>query len=174
MQNLGLRDDPDQEGLEKMGPLADPTLANAKNRGAASRRRRRGDENRVADEGMNEEQVQPAPRIGRSREEAVNMESSDMEEIWEAVAEVIQEMEVNTGQLYQHGEGGGRRREAATRRTKAGTGETMEHKEQQRQHQRETQQQRDAKTPEINARRLVSAPGSSAADRTLCSSCNNG
>ena len=96
MQNLGLRDDPDQEGLEKMGPLADPTLANAKNRGAASRRRRRGDENRGTDEGMNEEHVQSAARMGRSREEAVNMESSDMEEIWEAVAEVIQEMEMET------------------------------------------------------------------------------
>jgi hypothetical protein len=46
LQNLGLRDDPDQEGWEKMEPLADPTPTNAKNRGATDKRRRRGDESR--------------------------------------------------------------------------------------------------------------------------------
>jgi len=96
LQNSGLRDDPDQEGWEKMGPLADPTPANEKNRGVAGRRRRRGDEDRGADEGINEAHVPPAARTERSGEEGVVMESSDMDEIREAFAEVIQEMEVNT------------------------------------------------------------------------------
>ncbi len=56
IQNLGLRDDPEQEGWEKMGPLADPTPTNARNRGAAERRRRRGDETREAAERITEEQ----------------------------------------------------------------------------------------------------------------------
>ena len=86
MQNLGMRDDPDQEGWEKMVPMADHTPANARNRGAADRRRRRGDENRGADEGINEAQAPPAPRTNGSGEEALNMESSDMEDIRDAVA----------------------------------------------------------------------------------------
>ena len=40
MANLGMRDDPEQEGWEKLGPLADPGPANAKNRGAAVRKER--------------------------------------------------------------------------------------------------------------------------------------
>jgi len=95
LQNLGLRDDPDQKGWEKMGPLADPTPANAKNRGAADRRRR-GDETRGVDEGINEAHVPPAARTERSREEAVIIKSCVMDEIREAVAEAIHEMEVNT------------------------------------------------------------------------------
>ncbi len=52
MMILGLRDDPEQEGWEKMGPLADPTPANAKNRGAADKKKGRGLETRQGDEGM--------------------------------------------------------------------------------------------------------------------------
>jgi len=130
LHNLGLRDDPDQEGWEKMGPLADPTPANAKNRGAADMRRRCGDEHMGVDEGINEAHVPPVARTERSREEAVIMESSDMDEIREAIAKVIQEMEVNTRQRDQHGEGGNIRGEAARGRAEASTGETMEHKKQ--------------------------------------------
>jgi hypothetical protein len=45
MANLGMRDDPGQEGWEKMGPLADVTPANAKNKGAADRKKRSGEGN---------------------------------------------------------------------------------------------------------------------------------
>ncbi len=40
MENYGLREGSDQEEWGKMGSLAEPTLANAKNRGATDRRRR--------------------------------------------------------------------------------------------------------------------------------------
>jgi hypothetical protein len=62
MHNLGLRDDPEQEGWERMGPLADPTPTNARNRGASERRRRRGDETMEAGVRINEKQTQPAAR----------------------------------------------------------------------------------------------------------------
>ena len=42
MMNLGFRDDPEQEGWEKMGIPADPTPSKAKNRGAADRKKERG------------------------------------------------------------------------------------------------------------------------------------
>ena len=45
MANLGVREDPEQEGWAKMGPLADPTPANAKNRGVADMMKRRGEGN---------------------------------------------------------------------------------------------------------------------------------
>ncbi len=94
MQNLGMRDDPDKEGWEKMGLLADPTPTNAKNRGAADRRRRRGEVNMRADEEINEAHAPPAARTEGSGEEATNVESSDMEDIRDTVAEVIHEMEL--------------------------------------------------------------------------------
>ncbi len=40
IENYGLTEDSDQEEWGKMGPLAEPTPANAKNRGAAAKRRR--------------------------------------------------------------------------------------------------------------------------------------
>ena len=57
MENLGLRDDPEQEGWEKMGSLADPTPANAKNRGAAYRKRKRREESGMGNEEENEQQT---------------------------------------------------------------------------------------------------------------------
>jgi hypothetical protein len=51
MANLGIRDDPEQEGWEKMGPMGDPTPTNAKNRGVADKKKRRGEENRHGNEG---------------------------------------------------------------------------------------------------------------------------
>ena len=53
MENLGMKDDPEQEGREKMGQLAQPTPAGAMNMGAAERKKRRGEENRTEYEGGN-------------------------------------------------------------------------------------------------------------------------
>ena len=73
MKNLGLRDDPEQEGWEKMGPLADPTPANAKNRGAADRKKRRREQNERGNEEENDQRTPAASRaerIGDEEEEA--------------------------------------------------------------------------------------------------------
>jgi hypothetical protein len=98
MENLGLRDDPEQEGWEKMGPLADPTPANAKNRGAAYRKRRRRDENGRDNEAVNERQTTEVPR---AQEEGIiegGTEDIEMDGIREAVAEAIYEEERDNGQ----------------------------------------------------------------------------
>ena len=52
MDNYSLTKGSDQEECGKMGPLAEPTQANAKNRGAADRRRRRRGQGR--DTGLGE------------------------------------------------------------------------------------------------------------------------
>jgi hypothetical protein len=51
MKNLGLRDDPEHEGCEKMGIFAYPTRAKAKNREASDRKKGRGLETRNGDKG---------------------------------------------------------------------------------------------------------------------------
>jgi len=81
MQILGLRDDPEQEGWEKMGPLADPTPASVKNRGAAERRRRRGDDTREETVRTNVHQMQPAATTDELGDEAQNMDGSEMDEL---------------------------------------------------------------------------------------------
>jgi len=72
IQNLGIKDDPDQKGWDKMGPLADPKPANEKNRGAVDRNKRRGEENRGEDEDSNAAHAPPATRADKSGEEAAS------------------------------------------------------------------------------------------------------
>ena len=72
-----------------MGPLADPTQANAKNREAADRKNRRGDVNRGVAENINETNSQVPLQEEGSAEEAINARSSEMEETCEAMAEAI-------------------------------------------------------------------------------------
>jgi hypothetical protein len=93
MENLGMRDDPEQEGWEKMGPLADPTPANAKNRGAADRKSRRREERGRESGEVNGQQTQTDPRAQGEGINEGETDGSEMEGIREAVAEAIQEEE---------------------------------------------------------------------------------
>ena len=98
MKNLRLRDDPEKEGWEKMGQLAEPTPANTKNRGAAKRKKRRGEENRTGDEEGTATNAIEAVRAEERSEGPETEAQSEMEEIREAVAEAIQEMETDATQ----------------------------------------------------------------------------
>jgi hypothetical protein len=140
MQNRGVRDDPDQEGWDKMGPLADPTPANAKNRGASNMKKRRGEENRGGGEDLNATHAPPSTRVGENGEEATTPASNEMEDVRDAMAEAIQEMEMETTQQEIRGEGGGGREEAASERAIEGIGDKIGHTEQQRQQHQEQQQ----------------------------------
>ncbi len=42
MRNLGLRNDSEQDGWKKIGPLAHPTLANARNRSSGEKEKKKG------------------------------------------------------------------------------------------------------------------------------------
>jgi hypothetical protein len=66
------------------------------------------------------------------------MESSDIEDIKDAVAKVIHEMELATRQQRHRGEGGSRREEAAVERDEECIGDPMERMEQQWKQQRKT------------------------------------
>jgi hypothetical protein len=106
MANLGVRNDPDQEGWENMGPLADPTPANAKNRGAAERKKRRGEKNTMGDEDGNATNAPVATHADGSREGATTAKGSEMDEVRDAIAEAIHEMETEAVQKEIRGEGG--------------------------------------------------------------------
>ena len=81
-----------------MGPLADPTPTHAKKRGATDKRKRRGDVNRGGTENINEAYSQAPLREEGNAEEAVNAGSSEMIKTREAMAEAIQDMEMEAGQ----------------------------------------------------------------------------
>ena len=154
MANLGVRDDPDQEGWEKMGPLvADPTPANAKNRGVVERKKRRGEENTMGDEDGNATNAPAAIRADGSREGAATAEGSEMDEIRDAIAEAIQEIETEAVQRKIRGEGGEGQREAARESGLEGIGDPRRHTDQQRQQQEEHHQQQVHATPDVNTSR---------------------
>ena len=98
MENLEVRDDPEQEGWERMGPLAEPTPAYVMNRGAAERRQRRGEEYRIGNEEGNAANAAEATRAEVRRERPETEEHNEMYEIREALAEALQEMETETVQ----------------------------------------------------------------------------
>ena len=133
MENLGLRDDPEKEGWEKMGPLADPTPANAKNRGAAGRKQRRRDENGRGNEEATEQRTPASLRAKGSGDDAEEAARSEMEGIRIAVAEAIHELERETMHHKIRGEGGGGREGTAKERRTEGKGERMGQMEQQQQ-----------------------------------------
>jgi hypothetical protein len=93
LDNYGLVERSDHEEWGKMGPLAEATPVNAKNRGAANRRRRKRDEGR--DTRRNEEGSR-AREGQEDREEQGSGEenkASETEELRRVMAEAIGEME---------------------------------------------------------------------------------
>ena len=93
MENYGLTEGSDQEEWGKMGPLAEPTPANAKNKGAADRRRRRtghGKDTRLSEGGgyAHEEQVDED-----KQDRGEGKKESETEEVRRAMAETISEIE---------------------------------------------------------------------------------
>ena len=73
-----------------------------------------------------------ATRTEGSGDEAANAAGSEMEEIRDAVAEAIQEMEMETLHQEIRGEGGGGREETATERENEGRGDGVGQTEQKR------------------------------------------
>ena len=114
MENLGMRDDAEQDGWEKMGQLAEPTPADAMNTGATKRKRRRGEENKTEYEGGNSPNAIEEVREEGRREGPETEAHSEMEEIREAVAEAILKMETNASHQECGLSGGhGQREDAA-------------------------------------------------------------
>ncbi len=98
MQNLGLRDDPEQEEWEQMGPLANPTPTNAKNKGISVRKKGRVQESRNGNKGRGTatEAANGQTQRNNSGEDASN--NSEMQVIGESVSEAIREMETKAAE----------------------------------------------------------------------------
>ena len=92
MENYGSTEGSDQEKWGKMGPLAEPTPTNAKNKGAADMRRRTGHgrDTGLSEGGGNahEEQVDED-----RQDKGEGNEESETREVRRAMAEAISEME---------------------------------------------------------------------------------
>ena len=166
LHNLGMRDDPDHEGWDRMGPLADPTPANAKNRGEAGTKKKRGDVNMGGTENINETNSQAPLREEGRAEEAVNARSSEMKETWEAMAEAIQDMKMQARQQEIREEIGSGRREEHTERKIADKGDTMGQRESRRERQQERRQQREVEAPDVSTARPTTIHASSAEGQT--------
>ncbi len=110
MDNYGLTERSEQEEWVKLGPLAEPTPADKKNRGAADRRRGRRDGGREArkrEEVSNARERQNGNDEQERREED---EDSEMEDMRRAMAKAIREIEreeEETGQGPKGEEKGG-------------------------------------------------------------------
>ena len=103
------------------------------NRGAAERKKRRGEENRTGDEGGNATNATETVREEERREGPETEERSEMDEIREAVAEAIHEMETDATQQKCGLDGGDGQREATTERELEGIGDLRRHVDRQRQ-----------------------------------------
>jgi hypothetical protein len=143
--------------------LADPTPANAKNREAADKKNKRGEENRGGDEDLNDTHAPAATRADGNGEEAANAACREIEELRDAMAEAIQEMEMEIVQREIRGNGGGGREEAASEREREARGDAEGQTEQQRQQYPQQKQQRVADTPDLTTLRTAAVPESSAA-----------
>ena len=98
MDNYGLVERLDQEEWGKLGPLAEATTANAKNRGAPNKRRRIRDEGRETErsaEGSRAREGHEGREEEGTREEN---EASQTEELRSAMEEAIREMEREEGE----------------------------------------------------------------------------
>jgi len=149
-----------------MGPLAEPTPANAMNIGAAERKKRRGEENRTGDEEGNATNATEATRAEERREGPETEEHSEMEEIRGAVAEAIQEIETDAVIQKCGLNGGDEQREATTERELEGIGDSMMHADRQRQKQHEHHQQETLSTPVATTSRPTAIAVSGAATQT--------
>ena len=91
------------------------------------------------DEDLNETHVPPTTRTDGSGEEASAAASNEMEDIRDAMAEAIHEMEMEmeTSQREMRGEGGDGREKEAAERENEGIRGTIRHTEQQRHQQHE-------------------------------------
>jgi hypothetical protein len=89
-----------------MEPLAPLTQANAKNRGATKRKKRRGEENTMGDEDGNATNSPAATHADESREGSVAAKGNEMDEIRDAIAEAIHEIETEVVRQEIRGEGG--------------------------------------------------------------------
>ena len=107
-----------------MGPLADSTPANAKNRGAEDRRKRRREDNGRGNEEVDAQRTHATPRASRSGsgDDAAEAAGSEIKEIRDAVAEAIQDMERETSHQEIRGEGDGGREETVAKRRTEGRG----------------------------------------------------
>ena len=108
----------------------------------------------------------PASRADGRGDEVANVGSSDMEDIRDAIAEAIQEVEIEEVRQEIRREGGGKREEAAAEREKDGSGDQMGHTERRRRQQQEHLQQRDTKAPDLTTVRPTAIPGNSATGQT--------
>jgi hypothetical protein len=166
MENLGVRDDSEQEGWGNIGPLAEPTPENTMNIGAAEKKKRRGEENITGEEEGNATNATEAKRAEERRGGPETEEHSEMEEIREAVAEAIREMETEIAQHENGLKGGDRQRVTATKRELEGIGDQRRHTWQQQQQQHEHHQQQIPSTPEATTSRPTVVTVNIAASQT--------
>jgi hypothetical protein len=89
MQNHGLREGSEQEEWQRLGPLAQPTPANTKNRGATNRRGRRRDEERGTDRNGEGRRDAEEQECGREQRGEGDNENVGTQELGEAMAEAI-------------------------------------------------------------------------------------
>jgi hypothetical protein len=93
MQNYGLREGSKHEEWGRLGPLAEPTPANAKNKGEANRRSRRRDEQRETGRSGEESREREEQEGYDEQGGRVDNEAMETQEAREAMAEAIREME---------------------------------------------------------------------------------
>jgi hypothetical protein len=146
MGNYGPVERSDQEEWGKLGPLAEATPANAKNRGASNKRRRRREEGRETErkwEGSRAREEQEGREEQGSREEN---EATETEELRRAMTEVIGEMEREEEQPKRETcreERGGMKNKGGHRRKRQGQGHRQITKTRKREkHKRQRKRQR--------------------------------
>jgi len=93
MENCGLREGSDQEEWGKLGPLAEPTPSNAKNKGAADRRRRRREHGRDTGTSEGGDNAHEGHEENDSQGRGEGSDESETEEVRRAMSETIWEME---------------------------------------------------------------------------------
>jgi hypothetical protein len=116
MQNHGLREGLEQEKWLRLGSLAEPTPANANNRGATNIRGRRRDVGRGTDRN-GEDKREPEEQEG-AMEQARGGENENVEtqEVREATAEAI--LEIGREEQETEGRRNGERRRAHAEATR--------------------------------------------------------
>jgi len=154
MTNLGLRDDTEQEEWEtKMGSLADPTPANAKNKGATERKRDRGADNGTGDDLRDTTSAQEEAQAEGGTGGEATSECSKLDETEDAVAEAVREMETETKEQANEEEGAGRQRTIDTERENEGIRDAAGQTCRQRQQPQGREQRRDEETIEASTTR---------------------
>jgi len=139
IKNYGLREGSEQEQWGQLGPLAEPTPSNAKNRGAADRRRRqRGHGNNMARSGRGDTANEgEGDNEGQGR--GKGSDESETEEDRRAMAEAVWEMEREDEETRQTARIEDKAGQIMHTRATAETTGTMPTAKQQSQGQRERQ-----------------------------------